>query len=52
MAEASLEESRYCFILCRDLGYKIEFETMVKQADQIGRMLYALIKSVKGGGRH
>jgi len=48
MAEASLEESRYYFILCRDLGYKVEFEVMAKQADQVSRMLHGLIKSVKG----
>ena len=40
-------ESRYYFILCRDLGYKIEFEIMAKQADWISRMLSGLIKSVK-----
>jgi four helix bundle protein len=48
MSEASLEELRYYFILCRDLGYKIEFDEMAKQADQISRMLHGLIKSVKG----
>jgi hypothetical protein len=50
IAQASLEETRYYFILCRDLGYKIEFDVMTKQADQISRMLGGLIKSVKGGG--
>ena len=48
MAEASLEELRYYFILCRDLGYKLEYEAMAKQAEQVSRMLYGLIKSMKG----
>jgi len=48
IGEASLEELRYYFILCRDLGHKLEFEVMGRQADQVSRMLHALIKSVKG----
>jgi four helix bundle protein len=48
MSEASLEELGYYFILCRDLGYKIEFQEMGKQADQISRMLHGLIKAVRG----
>jgi four helix bundle protein len=47
IAQASLEELRYYFILCRDLGYKIEYELLTSEADQIGRMLYGLIRSTK-----
>jgi four helix bundle protein len=47
MGEASLEELRYYFILCRDLGHKLEFEVMARQADQVSRMLHGLIKSVR-----
>ena len=47
MAQASLEELRYYFILCRDLGYKLEYGSMAQQADRVGRMLTGLIRSVK-----
>lgn len=46
MAQASLEELRYYFILCRDLGFQIEHKLMADQADQIGRMLHGLMKAV------
>jgi four helix bundle protein len=46
IAQASLEELRYYFILCRDLGYKLEATSFADQADRIGRMLTGLIKSV------
>ncbi len=48
MAQGSLEELRYYFILCRDLGYKIEYNAVAEQADQAGRMLNGLIRSVSG----
>ena len=48
IAQGSLEEVRYYFILCRDLGYKIDFELLNEQAERIGRMLTGLIRSVKG----
>ncbi|MGD0693930.1 MAG: four helix bundle protein [Terriglobia bacterium] len=47
MAQGSLEELRYYFILCRDLGYKLEYESVASQADQIGRMLTGLVKSLR-----
>lgn len=47
IAQASLEELRYYFILCRDLGYQIEYDFLVSEADQIGKMLYGLIRSTK-----
>ncbi len=46
MAQGSLEELRYYFILCRDLGYKIEFDLLATQADQVSRMLHGLIVSI------
>lgn len=48
IAQGSLEEVRYYFILCRDLGYKIDFELLNEQAERIGRMLTGLMRSVKG----
>jgi four helix bundle protein len=48
MAQSSLEELRYSFILCRDLGYKLEHESLAQEADQIGRMLTGLVRSLRG----
>lgn len=48
IAQASLEELRYYFILCRDLGYKVKCGSVAEQANRIGRMLNGLIKSVEG----
>lgn len=47
IAQGSLEEVRYYFILCRDLGYTINFELLSEQADHIGRMLTGLINAVR-----
>ena len=47
IAQGSLEELRYYFILCRDLGYSIKFEELAQQADCIGRMLTGLINAVR-----
>ena len=38
MAEASLEELRYYFILCRDLGYNLERAPLAAQAEHVSRM--------------
>jgi four helix bundle protein len=48
IAQGSLEELRYYFILCRDLGYKIDYELLTEQAERVGRMLTGLIKSARG----
>lgn len=47
IAQASLEELRYYFILCRDLSYIVEYETPAAKAERIARMLNALIKSLR-----
>jgi four helix bundle protein len=44
IAQGSLEESRYYFILCRDLGYKLQFDPLNSHAQRVGRMLNGLIK--------
>jgi len=49
VAQASLEELRYYFMLCRDLEYKLDYNLMASQADQVGRMLTGLIKAVRFG---
>ena len=48
IAQASLEELRYYFILSRDLGYSINSENLTDHADKVGRMLTGLIRAVKG----
>ncbi len=47
IAQGSLEELRYYFILCRDLGYKVDCELLTEQAERVGRMLTGLIKSMR-----
>ena len=47
IAQASLEELRYYCILCRDLGFKLEFDHLLEQARQVARMLQGLINAVE-----
>jgi four helix bundle protein len=47
MAQASLEELRYYFILCRDLGYELEHDSVAAHLDHVSRMLYGLVTSVQ-----
>ena len=47
IAQASLEELRYYFILCRDLEYGIAYNSLAEKAERVGRMLNALIKSIE-----
>jgi four helix bundle protein len=44
IAQGSLEELRYYFILARDLGYMRELVAQTSAFDEIGRMLHALIR--------
>lgn len=46
IAQSSPEELRYYFILCRDLGYKLQYDLVAQGADRIARMLTGLIKSL------
>jgi len=46
IAQASLEELRYYFILCRDLGYKLEHGALLENGDRAARILYGLVKAV------
>jgi four helix bundle protein len=43
IAQGSLEE----LILCRDLGYRIEYNRMGTEAEDVSRMLHGLIKAVE-----
>jgi four helix bundle protein len=45
-ARSAVEELRYYFILCRDLGYTINFEEMANQGEQLARMTGGLVGSV------
>ena len=44
IAQASLEELRYYFLLSRDLGYLKEFEQ--SRLDEVGRLLGAYVRSL------
>ncbi|MEM9979908.1 MAG: four helix bundle protein [Cyanobacteria bacterium P01_D01_bin.2] len=50
IAQASLEELRYYFILCRDLEYPIEFDSLASSAERVGKMLNGLVRAVGGVG--
>ena len=45
-ARAAVEELRYYFILCRDLGYTIEFEKFAAAGEQLARMAGGLVGSI------
>ncbi len=45
-ARAAVEELRYYFILCRDLGYSIEFEKFAQGGEQLARMVGGLVGSI------
>lgn len=46
IAEASLEELRYYFILCHDLGVRLEFDELNRRANEVGKMLIGLVRAV------
>lgn len=46
LAQTELESLRYYFILCRDLGYQIDFDDLAGRAEQISRMLDGLVRSM------
>lgn len=48
ISQGSLEELRYFIILCRDLGYSVDVSMFLDRANKIGRMLTALIRSLRG----
>ena len=47
IAEASLEELKYFFILSQDLGYMPSNESLISQAETVGRLLNGLIASTQ-----
>jgi four helix bundle protein len=46
VAQTSLESLRYYFILCRDLGYDVEYDDLAYRGDQVSRMLDGLVRSM------
>jgi four helix bundle protein len=46
MAETSLEEVKYYFILAKDLGYIQDNTILLADAETVSRMLYRLRESV------
>lgn len=51
MAQGSLEEVRYYFILYRDPGFRVEFDILVDQATRVARLLQGLINPVEKRAR-
>lgn len=49
ISRGSLEETKYHLLLAKDLGYlkPAEFDVLLNQAEEIGRMLSGLTKSIK-----
>ena len=47
IAQGSLEELRYYFILCRDLRYRIEYNQLAAEGEEVSRMLHGLIRSIE-----
>lgn len=47
VAQSSLEELRYYFILCRDLGYSFSEECSGIQLERVGRLLTGMIRAVR-----
>ncbi len=49
ISEASLEETKYHLLLSKDLGYcgGEDFNALSEMADEIGRLLYGLRKSIR-----
>jgi len=48
MAQTSLEEVRYYFILGQDLCYLIQYQEQAEKIEQISRMFTGIIKSLEG----
>jgi four helix bundle protein len=47
VAQGSLEELRYYFLLSKDLGYLRTNDELMESVDTIGRMLHGLVSSVR-----
>jgi len=51
IAQASLEELKYYFILSADLRYVENADDLMAQAESVSRLLYRLIASINNSGR-
>lgn len=47
IAQGSVEELRYYLILAKDLNYVSENQELINTTEEIGRMLYGLIRSIQ-----
>lgn len=47
IAEGSLEELKYFFILSKDLGYIASNDDLITQSETVGRLLHGLITSTE-----
>jgi four helix bundle protein len=46
LAQTNLEGLRYYFILCRDLGYEVDYDEVASKGDLVSRMLDGLLRSM------
>ena len=51
IAQASLEELKYYFILSADLRYVENADDLMAQAESVSRLLYRLIASIRQDGK-
>lgn len=47
ISEGSLDECRYYGMLAHDLGYNIDKDNLLQEADEIGRMLHAYGRAIR-----
>jgi four helix bundle protein len=47
IAQGSLEELRYYLILAKDLNYILNNNELIDSVEEIGKMLYGLIRSIQ-----
>ncbi|OGW28582.1 MAG: four helix bundle protein [Nitrospirae bacterium GWC2_42_7] len=47
ISQGSLEELRYYLILSADIGYLKDNSDLISRSEEVGRMLYGLVKSIQ-----
>jgi four helix bundle protein len=50
ISQGSLSETEYYFILSKDLGY-IKADDLTERASEVGRLLEAYMKAIRGNGK-
>jgi four helix bundle protein len=47
ISQGSLEELRYYLLLSSDIGYSNDNKALLSTSEEVGRMLYGLVKSIQ-----